>query len=277
MRKYRDFERGSITVEASLILVIFIFGWVAITSIADFIGVQMIMQYNITQAAKQISTYSYLLSKTDYYMDGQNLKSAAENGKDQVDETIDTVVKLYKAVDETSGNLQTNTNSILGSIKDGDLSVFNKASNAYNQSVEDMEKVYSKAETAAETFSEIAENPEAMLKAFAAIAKNAAYDGISSIVVMGVAKNSVDSQLRAYGIHNGKDVLERLGVVNGADGIHYYGSGSSNGGKVITVCASYTVKVDYPFIKLHDFHFTQTATTQAWGSTETSGKPWRKG
>lgn len=127
MRKYRDVERGSITVEASLILVIFIFGWVAITSIADFIGVQMIMQYNITQAAKQISTYSYLLSKTDYYMDGQNLKSAAENGKDQVDETIDTVVKLYKAVDETSGNLQTNTNSILGSIKDGDLSVFNKA------------------------------------------------------------------------------------------------------------------------------------------------------
>ena len=57
-------QKGSLSVEAAIVLVIFIFGYASIVSITSFIRAQMIIQYSISQAAKEISAYCYLVSKT---------------------------------------------------------------------------------------------------------------------------------------------------------------------------------------------------------------------
>ena len=47
-------QKGSLTVEAAVVIVMFIFGYVAIANLSNFIRAQMIIQYSITQAAKDI-------------------------------------------------------------------------------------------------------------------------------------------------------------------------------------------------------------------------------
>ena len=95
----RKNQKGALSIEAALILSIFIVGYVAITTAADFIRAQMIIQHGITQTAKEISAYCYLVSKTGIMEDSYRLGSEADKFKSSTDTVIDTVVKLYDAVD----------------------------------------------------------------------------------------------------------------------------------------------------------------------------------
>ena len=103
-------EKGAVSIEAALILAIFLLGYTAIISAASFIRAQMIIQYSISQAAKEMSSYCYLVSKTGIMDDSHRLNGEAGSFKEDTDKVIDTVVKLYDAIDsgssEISGQVQ---------------------------------------------------------------------------------------------------------------------------------------------------------------------------
>ena len=60
-----------------IVLVIFIFGYAAIVSVTSFIRAQMIIQYSISQAAREISAYCYLVSKTGIMEDSGRVNAEA--------------------------------------------------------------------------------------------------------------------------------------------------------------------------------------------------------
>ena len=58
-------SRGSLTVEALLFLIPFMIAFFTLINAARFVQAEMLIHHAVTQTAKQISAYSYVLTKTE--------------------------------------------------------------------------------------------------------------------------------------------------------------------------------------------------------------------
>lgn len=271
----RNRQRGSLTVEAAIVLVIFIFGYASIVSITSFIRAQMIIQYGITQAARELSSYCYLVSKTGIMDDSGRINQEAGEFKKSTDNVIDTVVKLYDAVDQGTEHI---TNAVDEIPQNEDLeSIWNSVQDAGDVTQQEFQNMVTAANTLVDTSGDYFSDPKAILKGLGALAKDEALSAAKSYVIAApISKALVKKQIALYGTDaEGRDILEKLGVVGGMDGLSFVGSTLFNDGETITVQVSYSMKVRYPGFDQKKFHFIQTASTKAWGSS-TGGRPWRE-
>ncbi len=261
-------QRGSLTIEAAIVLTIFIVGYVAIVTASDFIRAQMIIQYSISQAAREISAYCYLVSKTGIMEDSYRLDSEADQFKDSTDTMIDTVVKLYDAIDSGSDAISASVQPIADcqNLEDLTLSV----ENAADVTQEEFNQMVSAANTMAETSETYFSNPKQILKGIGALAKDGALSAVKSYVIAApIGKALVGKQISLYGTNGqGEDILEHLGVVGGLEGLNFTGSSLFNDGETIMIQVSYSMKVPYPGLEAKSFHFIQAASTRAGGAAE---------
>lgn len=268
-------QKGSLTVEAAIVLVIFIFGYAAIVSVTSFIRAQMIIQYSITQAAKEISSYCYLVSKTGLMDDSARLNEESGEFKKSTDNVIDSVVKMYGALQDGTEHISSSIDTIPENTEL--TSYVNSIQDTVNITQEEYQNISSAAGTMMETGKEYFSNPMGILKGLGAVAKDGAFSAVKSYVIAApISKALVSKQIELYGVDgSGRDILETLGVVGGLEGLNFKGSTLFNDGEAITVQVAYTMKVNYPLFKEKEFHFIQTASTRAWGAG-TDERPWRK-
>lgn len=59
----KERQKGSITVEATLFIPIFLFAFMSIYSLVSFARAQLLIQYAADQAAREVAQYSYILEK----------------------------------------------------------------------------------------------------------------------------------------------------------------------------------------------------------------------
>lgn len=74
-------ERGAISVEASIILMIFLFGMLALLGMINMVRTQVVIQNALNQSAKEVSQYSYIMYRMgylDYLKDTQANKNNFE-------------------------------------------------------------------------------------------------------------------------------------------------------------------------------------------------------
>lgn len=268
-------KKGSLTVEASIIIVLFLFGYLSIVSVTNFIRAQMIIQYSISQAAKDISSYCYIISKTGLMEDSTRLEGEANAAKADADKVIDTVVKLYQAVESGSGTIKQEVDEI--TMKESWLEKIEAIENAGDVTSEEFNQMVDAANTMIQEGGAYFSNPDAILKGLLSVAKDEAFSQAKTYVLAApISKAMVSGQVEAYGVYgDGKDILEHLGVVGGIQGLNFTGSTLFNDGSTIEVKVAYTMKVEFPFFENKEFHFIQTASTKAWGSGNNS-RPWRK-
>ncbi len=100
MKKKR--ESGMISVEAIIILIIFIFFFYILMNIVNVIRTQIIVQGAIDQAAKEVSAYGYIISKTSYFDD---MDKAAEDAQ-PLDEVKTAYSSLVSTISE-GGSVET--------------------------------------------------------------------------------------------------------------------------------------------------------------------------
>lgn len=266
MKKTR--QNGSLTIEAAFILAIFIVGYVAITTAADFIRAQMIIQYSISQAAKEISSYCYLVSKTGILEDSYRLNSEADKFKSSTDTLIDTTVKLYDAIDSGIDSISESVQPILECRDLDDIQV--AVDSLGNVDQEKFNEIVSAANTVIETSDSYFENPKQILKGIGSLIKDGALSAAKSYIIAApLSKALVKKQVALYGTNSqGKDVLEALGVVGGLKGLNFTGSCLFNDGETITIQVSYSMEIPYPGLREKKLHFIQKASTRAWGAKE---------
>ena len=76
--KKKDTCKGALTVEVLLFLIPFMMAFLTIVNAGRFVQTEMLIHHAITQTAKQISAYGYVLTKTELTqtMINTNKKSA---------------------------------------------------------------------------------------------------------------------------------------------------------------------------------------------------------
>lgn len=95
-------SRGSLTVEALLFLIPFIMAFCTIINAARFVQAEVIIHHAITQTAKQISTYSYVLTKAGITRQMQDTNGKSEKFQATVDEAMSSIEGLANAAGEPS-------------------------------------------------------------------------------------------------------------------------------------------------------------------------------
>ena len=261
-------ERGSLTVEAAIVLVIFISGYASIVSLTDFIRAQMIIQYSLNQTAKEISSYCYLPAKLGLLNDAKTISDHAKTFKEDTDTVIDSVVKLYEAVEEGSGNIKSSVQSIQEAEgMDGLLSTVKDAGAMTQQ---DFQNVAAASKTFAEKSGDYFSEPKNILKGLSSLALGEGLNKVKSYAIAApLSKAIVKKQLSLYGNDSqGRDVLARLGVEGGIDGLNFMGSMLFNDGETIEIRVVYDMSVNFPWFGEKKFHFSQAAVTRAWGAEE---------
>jgi len=97
-------NRGSLTVEALLFLIPFIMAFCTLINAARYVQAEMLIHHAVTQTAKQISTYSYVLTKAHISDRLQDTTRKREEFMTTVDGATESIEGFVNAMNSTDMN-----------------------------------------------------------------------------------------------------------------------------------------------------------------------------
>lgn len=225
-------NRGSLTVETLLFLIPFLLAFCTIINMARFVEAEMIIHHAITQSAKEISAYSYVLSKAKITEKMQATNKKSSEFTTQVDNTINSVEEF------------------VDSFGSGDVS-----------------SIYSSGQTAWGNVSTIASDPGAVVSGVFSLAKSSGEQYVMTGVSGSLARGSIEKQLSLMG-GNADEYLERLGVVGGMGGLDFsksrWNSNTSGKGNIEIVVTFQMKNNLFPMFDFGEHEFVLSASTLTW-------------
>lgn len=242
-------EKGSVTIEATVSLTVFIFLFTAIYSIISFCIIQQKVSYAMDTAAKQIANYSYF-----YHLTG--LKDREEG----VYENAQKASEAFSSINQNISGIKEDINDFEAGFQEGELdSIFNSIQSGTEHAGNLNDIIQTSIEDPGKFLSEL----------FAYFAK----DGLNAVkaqaIAAPIAKAFVIPQFgNNYADANNK--LEKLGVKNGLDGLDFsqstlfYDANDGNGSDDVIINVTYTLELYNlgPFKK--EIKMKHVARTRAW-------------
>ena len=233
-------EKGSLTVEAVLFLIPFLCAFLTLINMARFVQTEMLIHHAITQAAKEISVYSYVLTKSEIASEIQNTNRKSE--------------EFYQDTDEMIGSLNEFAGALGGVGSSGDLT-------------SEINYVINTGVTAEESLTNYFSDPEKLLSGVLSAAQNSAEQAVLTAVAGGISRGNIQTSLKKV-TDDPNGYLETVGVVDGLSGLDFSKTKwISNGeGKAdIEIVVTYTMKNTlFPDLDFGQHEFCQSASTLIW-------------
>lgn len=237
----RKREKGSLTVEAALFLVIFLMAFLTIINFARLARAEVIMQHAINGTAMQISQYGYLLTKTGMYDAMTETANRAKEVESDIDEVVGAVNSLSGAIENTANGGITQAN------------------------IDELVNAVSESQGAVDITREYFQNPKGLLTGLAAVGKHRAEQAVCSLLVARMAESQVEAYLKQ--ITDDPDAyLIGLGIEGGMDGLDFRESKLMGGGsKDISVTVRFKVKNQmFPLFDFGEHEMCLNASTRFW-------------
>lgn len=231
----REKEKGSITVEATLFIPLFLFAFLSIYNLIYFARAQLIIQYSANQAAKEVAQYSYLLEKTGILEDMDRISEKAGEMKADI-KKIEENLRLVESAAENAA-------------KSGDI-----IGNAVTVG-ENIEDAYGSVQ-------KYVDSPEKFIGGVVSVLADGSKDALTRYMVSVVAKSCVQKRLSiASGGKMPEEYLEKLGV-SGLDLSRT--SWCKDKSRDIRIVVDYDITNRLPFFELAPRHYRVCASTRVW-------------
>lgn len=232
-------ERGSLTVEAVLFLVPFMLAFLTLLNVARYVEAEMLIHHSITQTAKQVSTYSYLLTKSEISKEIQETTKKSKEFETDTKETINSVTTVFTK------------------LKSFDMS----------DPVNSVDDVVTAAGGASDALTDYFSDPEAILSGAMAMAQHGAESAILTTILGGISGANLKNALAT--VTDDPDLyLERIGVVDGLDGLNYEKSewmSNESGKPNLKIVVTYKMKnLIFPLFDFGEIDCSQCASTLIW-------------
>lgn len=290
-------KKGVVTIEAGLILVMFMVFYIALLSFFDIYKTYIIVQNALNQSAKEIAQYTYIIKIMHLEDTGKETKNRAKAFKDESKDTINTIgifidatdrglsqaIKSGKELSQDAKNLGEGIGSDIIDLSENqdfkDMSlVLDKIEQRKKEleelkkkteaSIEEIEKrseeidvAYENMQTKVKTYSEkYFKDPQSFIKEMQNLGKDAALDAGKSILIYPLTLGLMNKYLSIY---PDKAFLD-MGIVGGKGGINYWGSNMFVEGYDICLVASYKYRFQLPFLDKIELNVRNTAVTRAW-------------
>lgn len=234
--KKEDRCKGALTVEVLLFMIPFMMAFLTIINAGRFVQTEMLIHHAITQTAKQISAYGYVLTKTEITDQMIATNNKSQKFKTDVNTTVNSVKTFSNSVSDftATGNLQ---------------NVIDSGNAAYTQ------------------LSDFFSDPDAIANGVMAMVKSDVRGAAMTYVAGELSKASIKNALRLI-TDDENTYLTNLGIVDGLDGLDFSQSKWISVGKGkgdIQIVVTYTMKnLIFPQFDFGQYEFRQCASTLMW-------------
>lgn len=268
MKGRRDL--GSVTVEATIALTIFIFAFLGVSSLSSLARAESKVQYALNQSAKELSQYMYIFYRAGLY----EQSNAGNEGVKEVDELIKATGDFSEMIKTAS----TDASSVSEIFNKDDVA--NEIGTTIESLKEDATGIVEKGKALGEKYKAVADNPTAVLNGIYDVIKDSIGSTIRSKIVAPIVGNVLMPKYLESNNRSADEYLEGVGVENGMSGLNFALSSIMEDGRTINLTVVYTVKYRIPLIGEKDFVIKQTASTAAWsmekGLDEVKASIWDK-
>lgn len=227
----RNREKGGITLEASIFLVIFIVFYLAMMDLIQIARAQVILQYAANETAREISQYSYVLTKAGIVEKRVSTASQAAAFTSDAASLLDDI--------EEVGNVLSRGGNVIGA-----------------------------AQNAGEHVQNFFGDPDALMNNIFALIKTKGADILSNMVAEGIVESVVEAQIENMSAKSADEYLEDLGIEGGMSGLDFSGSkwakAAGGGMPELEVTIIYTIDFHLGIIELEPRTFKVSAKTALW-------------
>lgn len=243
----REKEKGAITVEASLVLVMFIMGFMCMISLVKIVHTQTILQYVVDQAALSISRNSYILTKTGVADEIYGTSKKGKKFEGDTAEVIGNIKELYSSIGSTTGS----------------------SSEDYIKNAENVMGKYNDVIDGADAYAEeYFSSKDEIWDTLTTWGTMKLEQGITQATVEILVKSQVKTQLEVIGQSDADAYLKRLGIKDGLDGLSFKGSewmqANSQDKPGIRIEMGYEVEFNWYYFMVKDLKYKVTAYTALW-------------
>lgn len=235
--EYRDIkyhtgkEKGSITLEASIFLVLFIVFYLAMMDLIQIARAQVILQYAANETAREISQYGYVLTKLGIVDKRVATSTQAAAFRADAEELLDDI----KAV----GNVTASAGNIAGSVQQA-------------------------GQHAQDFFGD----PDALMDNIFSLIKTWGADTLSDAVIEIIVRGIVEEQIENMSSKGVDEYLIDLGIDEGMGGLSFsdshWANAASGGMPELEVSIVYVIDFHLGIIELEPRKFKVCAKTALW-------------
>jgi len=233
-------SRGSLTVECLLFMIPVMCAFFSLVNISRFVQAEVIIHHAVTQTAKQISVYSYILTKAAIADKLQATAKKSDKFKADTDKTVDDVKKFMDAV----GGLGSDPNIVA-----------------------QVENVVDTGETAYDSVTSYFSDPKALLSGLLSFAKAKGEQVVLTYVAGSIAKGCIRDSLN-YITDDANDFLMDVGVIDGLEGLDFSESrwmSNSEGKGNVKIIVTYTMEnLMFPQFNFGRHEYRMCASTSIW-------------
>lgn len=235
-------ERGSLTVEAILFLIPFMCAFLTLINAARYVQAEMLIHHAITQTAKQVSTYSYILTKAEITKNMQETNQKSKDFQKKSEDMIGSVTNFVSAVGE------------LGSGDD---------------LLTEIDDVVDEGKNASDTVTEYFSDPEEIMNGALAMVKSNGERAVTTLVVGSIARGNIKKSLEKV-TDDPDRYLKNIGIEDGMAGLDFsrtcfLTNGTDDGKGNVDIVVTYQLKnLLFPDFDFGEHEFCQCASTLIW-------------
>ena len=202
-------QRGSVTVEAVIMIAIFLPAVMALLSLSMYTFTQLRVQQALNQTAKELSQYYYLLAAC-------GLDDALQSPENpEIDEVLTNLNIFNSSLEQGKATAKKLANDASGAVSDavdtGNLEGINDLLNGLNEDYKDVEANLTSIQQAGNallgSIGDIAENPSGVLKCLAQTVGNVA---IKHAVAAPLSKAIFNGYIRAGSDRSVEEILKSM-------------------------------------------------------------------
>lgn len=224
-------EKGSITLEASIFLVIFIVFNLAMMDLIQIARAQVVMQYAANEAAREISQYSYVLTKLGIVDKRVATSTQAAAFTSDAASLLDDI--------EAVGDVLSSGGNVVGAVQQA-------------------------GQHAQDFFGD----PDALMDNIFSLIKTWGADTLSNMAIEAIVKGIVEEQIENMSAKGADEYLKDLGIDGGMGGLDFSSSRWANaaGGGMpeLEVAVIYTIDFHLGIFELEPRTFKVCAKTALW-------------
>lgn len=252
----RGRNKGSLTVEAALIMPFFICVILTFAFFIKIVYTQSVLQHAINETANELSVYSYLYSVSGAQKLHDDAKDYLEEKGKPAESWINDTIDAMGALENTKESLEKTGEDIKNANLDELLGDLKENKELLEQNVSDAKKMKEKLENAIK-------NPKQEIISFAALLGQGAFEDLKGALASPIIRIMCKKHLATDTLDADKR-LKSLGIKEGLDGLDFSETRILYDKKNLDIIVRYKVDIGLPINLLPDMYFVQRANVRAW-------------
>ncbi len=265
-------KKGSVTVEAAIVLPIFICAVLTIGFLIRVYYIQEIFQQAITEAANEISSYSYIYYASGLYEIQEDIDRGLQEEAEEAEELVEEAEDFYSSLLDTKESLVETKDSLQGGISEFKEHMaemeFSRGIDRIFDMIDELKTTRTQTEELLEKLNALTEkgmdNPQDKLMSFVALMGSNAWKDGKTFLGGVLSQQLMEKHLNTLEDENINNRLLKLHIIGGIDGLDLSESKFFEGNEDINIVLKYQIKLPLPIDVLKAIPIRQEVTVRGW-------------